>query len=104
MLAFLFKLARFIFLVLLVRYLIHWLFYRGRSAIPHPQSEVGPPTVVGETRRDPVCGTFVSTELSLKALVGGQEQHFCSGECRDRWMADYGLRIGEGAKSPVHNP
>ncbi len=38
----------------------------------------------GELKRDPVCGTFISTASSTKKTVGGQVIHFCSVECRDK--------------------
>ena len=44
----------------------------------------------GELKRDPVCGTFVSTASSLKKSVGGQTVHFCSADCRDRYVAPVG--------------
>ena len=41
----------------------------------------------GELKRDPVCGTFVSTTSSVKKTAGGQVLHFCSVECRDKHRA-----------------
>jgi YHS domain-containing protein len=38
----------------------------------------------GELKRDPVCGTFVSTAVSVKKSVRGEVLHFCSTECRDK--------------------
>jgi len=35
--------------------------------------------------RDPVCGTYVSPEISLKLEKSGQITHFCSAECRQRY-------------------
>lgn len=40
----------------------------------------------GETARDPVCGMFVSTELSHKLPRGAQTLHFCSKECLERYQ------------------
>ena len=40
----------------------------------------------GETARDPVCGMFVSTELSHKLTRGAQTIHFCSQECLERFQ------------------
>jgi YHS domain-containing protein len=37
--------------------------------------------------QDPVCGTYVGADTSLKRIVGGQVLHFCSPECRDRYAA-----------------
>jgi hypothetical protein len=38
----------------------------------------------GEMVRDRVCNTFVPRDRALRALIGGQEAHFCSAACRDR--------------------
>ncbi|MGH9453009.1 MAG: YHS domain-containing protein, partial [Terriglobia bacterium] len=35
----------------------------------------------GKTVRDPVCGMFVSTELSHRLNWHGEVLHFCSEEC-----------------------
>lgn len=43
------------------------------------------PSVGGELKRDPVCGTFVSTTTSLRKQVGGEIVYFCSVACRDRY-------------------
>jgi YHS domain-containing protein len=44
-----------------------------------------PPVVHGETARDPVCGMFVSTELSLRLKQDGKTLHFCSRDCLERY-------------------
>jgi YHS domain-containing protein len=36
-------------------------------------------------QQDPVCGTYVAVDSSLKKIVGGRVIHFCSAECRDRY-------------------
>lgn len=36
-------------------------------------------------RQDPVCGTYVAIDASLKTIVNGQVVHFCSAECRDKY-------------------
>ena len=46
---------------------------------------------IGKTERDPVCGMFVSTELSHHLVRGSETLHFCSHECLERYqkgMAD----------------
>jgi YHS domain-containing protein len=35
--------------------------------------------------RDPVCGTYVSPEISFTTEQSGQILHFCSAECRERY-------------------
>jgi YHS domain-containing protein len=44
------------------------------------------PASMGEMKKDPQCGTYVSTELSLKARYGGEVLHFCSQECQDAYL------------------
>lgn len=47
----------------------------------------GPESAVhGETARDPVCGMFVSTELSHRLRHNGQTLHFCSKECLETFQ------------------
>jgi YHS domain-containing protein len=38
-------------------------------------------------KQDPVCGTYVAGDVSLKRIVRGKVIHFCSPECRDRYQA-----------------
>jgi len=56
----------------------------GTTAANRPAQDV---PLAGELKRDPVCGTFVSTASSIKKTIGGQVVHFCSVECRDRHKA-----------------
>ncbi len=58
----------------------------------HGQSATrqAPPRAASGTttlQQDPVCGTYVSTETSLKRIVDGKVWHFCSNDCRDRYRA-----------------
>ena len=39
----------------------------------------------GELKKDPVCGTFVSTGSSLNKTVNGKVVYFCSIACRDKF-------------------
>jgi YHS domain-containing protein len=36
-------------------------------------------------QQDPVCGTYVAVDSSLKRVVKGKVFHFCSPECRDKY-------------------
>lgn len=67
-------------------------FFRGIStayqASSRPQqAPQAPPTVQagGELKKDPVCGTYVSTATSLTRIVNGQPVYFCSEECRKKF-------------------
>jgi YHS domain-containing protein len=53
-----------------------------------------PPVVRGNTgtattmlQQDPVCGTYVAVDSSLKRVVNGRVLHFCSAECRDKYSS-----------------
>jgi YHS domain-containing protein len=39
----------------------------------------------GELKKDPVCGTFISTASAFQKYSGGQTYYFCSTECRDKF-------------------
>jgi YHS domain-containing protein len=47
-----------------------------------PESKQGPVPL----ERDPVCGTYVSPEISFTTEQSGQILHFCSAECRERYI------------------
>jgi len=53
----------------------------GASSRP-PSSSSG-----GELKKDPVCGTFISTSTAFQKSAGGQTYYFCSTECRDKFKA-----------------
>jgi YHS domain-containing protein len=39
----------------------------------------------GELKKDPVCGTYVSTSASISRTVKGEVFYFCSKECADKY-------------------
>jgi len=41
-----------------------------------PRAEPG-----GKLRRDPVCGVYVSEQLAVRRVRGGETLYFCSEEC-----------------------
>ena len=40
---------------------------------------------IGELKKDPVCGTFISTQTAFQKAVHGETYYFCSTECRDKF-------------------
>jgi len=74
---------------LLLRSFLRGLFQSGRGVArqyPQPAPPSGPTVVAGgELKKDPVCGTYVSTGASVTRTVNGQLLHFCSRECRDKY-------------------
>ncbi|HTW66661.1 MAG TPA: YHS domain-containing protein [Bryobacteraceae bacterium] len=56
----------------------------GTAGAPRSANQV---PLTGELKKDPVCGTYIATATSIKEKVGGQTFHFCSQECRDKYVA-----------------
>jgi YHS domain-containing protein len=73
---------------LFLRSILKNLFGSARRAAA-PQATPRDPMVVsgGELKKDPVCGTYVSTALAVTRKVNGELVHFCSKECRDKYRA-----------------
>lgn len=88
------RLLEFIAIVWVVRFLLRNLLGSGRSQTSAPFQSGGPanapssgPSVVsGEMKKDPQCGTYVSTELSLKSRYAGEVVHFCSRQCQEQFL------------------
>ena len=55
-----------------------------------PSAAEGGTSVRGEMARDPVCGMFVSTEVSRRLKRGGETLHFCSEECLEKFRRQGG--------------
>jgi len=66
---------------------------RREAQGPRVETRQPPPPVPagGELKKDPICGTYVSTAASITHTVKGEVVYFCSKECRDRFQ--------EGARS-----
>jgi YHS domain-containing protein len=78
-------------LLFLVRSVLRGIFQslRGTTQRPPQTTERQEPHVPagGELKKDPVCGTYVSTATSVSRTVNGSLVYFCSKECRDRYKA-----------------
>ena len=74
-------------LIFLARALLRSIFATFQATPPSRTAKQPPPTVStgGELKKDPVCGTYVSTAASLTRMVNGRVVHFCSRECRDKY-------------------
>lgn len=72
-------------LFLLIRSMLKGMF--SASSPARHRSETRPVDVPagGELKKDPVCGTYVSTAASLSRTVRGETVYFCSAECRDKF-------------------
>ncbi len=71
---------------------------KGFADLFQPRGEAArgpnPPKVPagGELRKDPVCGTFISTSTAIQKRVGGETYYFCSEDCRDKFKPKPGSR------------
>lgn len=57
----------------------------GGNSRPYSSSGPSPTPSGGELKKDPVCGTFISTATAFQKYAGGQTYYFCSTECRDKF-------------------
>lgn len=85
MLSFLIRLLGIVLLLALLRMLVQWVYLRFMQPGQPSSTPTHPASM--ETRRDPMCGAYVATTQSVKALVRGHEEHFCSAVCRDKYLA-----------------
>lgn len=86
MLRILLRFAVYFLLFLLLRSFLRNLFGGSRTQVPRSRAPQPPPVPAGgELKKDPVCGTYVSTAVSITKTVHGEVLHFCSKECRDQY-------------------
>jgi hypothetical protein len=82
---------RFIVLPVLLFYVVRAILasiIEGFRSTLSPQSAAKQPPAVrsgGELKKDPVCGTYVSTSASISRTVHGEVFYFCSKECSDKY-------------------
>jgi YHS domain-containing protein len=73
-----------ILLTWMLRMLQRWISSAARRQTTGPRRPPNAAPIV--LRRDPYCGTHVSPEISFSLQQAGQIEHFCSTECRDRFL------------------
>jgi YHS domain-containing protein len=61
---------------------------KATPAGPRPIRHSPQPMIHGQTARDPVCGMFVSTEVSHRLEHEGKLLHFCSPECLNKFQSE----------------
>lgn len=70
---------------------------RGRKNIDESK-ERDKKIATGEMIKDPICGTYVETDSSIKVRDGNTVHHFCSYDCRQKFLdklEDAGREIPE---------
>ena len=76
-------------LLTLVRSLIARLFnLKGtqRRARTSNRPNTAKRTIEGQMVKDPQCGMYVATDLAVVAKSRNQTLHFCSEDCRDKYL------------------
>jgi YHS domain-containing protein len=56
------------------------------NAGPKPDLDVPNNSVSSKLVRDPICGMHVAEGLALPVRQGSEIVHFCSAECRDKYL------------------
>jgi YHS domain-containing protein len=56
-----------------------------RAANPPPPPAPPPAHTGGVLHKDPICGTYVSTDSGVTRTIKGEVVYFCSPECRDKY-------------------
>lgn len=60
-----------------------WMIGNDRSVDANQRREVDVDDVLVQ---DPVCKTYIAQRSSLQIRRGGESIHFCSEQCRDRYL------------------
>jgi YHS domain-containing protein len=55
------------------------------DSTPGSRAPSAPAPTTGELRKDPVCGTFISTATAFQKAIKGETYYFCSTQCRDKF-------------------
>jgi len=75
---------------LFLRSVLRGMFAGLRRADSRPSAATAPPPATragGVLHKDPVCGTYVSSNSGLAQVIGGQTVYFCSAECRNNYRS-----------------
>ena len=59
--------------------------FSSGATTPSPASASPRGPAPQSLKKDPVCGTFVSTATAMQKTKGGETYYFCSAECRDKF-------------------
>ena len=64
-------------------------FVSATRPTPRAESRTPPQQPAASTvlEQDPVCGTYVTVDSSLRKIVNGTVYHFCSEKCKDGFTA-----------------
>ncbi len=83
------RLVLFLIVLTLVRSLVARLFNpqgTQRRSRPSRRPARTKRTIEGHMVKDPQCGIYVATDLAITAKSKNQTLHFCSEDCRDKFL------------------
>ncbi|HEY2457698.1 MAG TPA: hypothetical protein VGI13_10375 [Candidatus Acidoferrum sp.] len=86
------RILRFVFWLLIVSWSVAILrrlarnLTRGMTPTSRPHVDVPSDAVTRKLVRDPECGMHLAEALALPVRQGGEILHFCSAECRDKYL------------------
>ncbi len=85
------RIFRFLFWLIVVSWgasLLRRLVRNLGQAAPQPNSDIQIPNDALSRKlvRDPVCGLHLAEGLAVPLRTGGELLHFCSMECRDKYL------------------
>src|SRR5207248_3307411 len=90
MFAFLARLILFLVAISVIRSVVRFVQRTWMGVVQPRQHVTGPAAGAPATtmlQQDPVCGTYVAIDSSLKKIIHGRVLHFCSAECRDKYRS-----------------
>jgi len=87
------------FVILAVAVFILWKMFAGDMMRRKEEAKKEQETLIakGEMVRDPSCGSYVSKENSVRVREGDKTLHFCSYECRDKYLKQLEASGKEGS-------
>ncbi|MCR5812959.1 MAG: YHS domain-containing protein [Desulfovibrio sp.] len=71
---------------LLVRLFKNDLLHKQKADEKQEQQEMEEKIAQGEMVKDPQCGTYVSKDSEITVRDGEKVYHFCSYDCRDKFL------------------
>ena len=76
------------FVILAVAVFFLWKMFAGDSNRRKQEAKKQEETLIakGEMVKDPICGSYVSLDNSVRVRDGEKILHFCSYECRDKYL------------------
>lgn len=73
-----------------------WMSRQSRGKPDSQEDEMHDRSRARRLVRDPVCGTHVAEVLALPVREGNEVLHFCSAECRARYLSETQRKVANG--------